>query len=220
MRVTSADFAIDLDRRLVSVRGEEVRLSPKAYAFLQHLVERRPAAVSRKEIYDVLWPDVFVSESNLATIVAEVRRALHDDAKEPRYLRTIFGFGYAFLDGGTTPSDQQVASSLSRLTGDGIDLLLPPGETILGRGMEQLAHHGVVSREHARVNITADAATIEDLGSKNGTFLGGRRVRSVVTMVDGDVVTLGKLRLIFRRIANPCTTLTAGDPAPMSDDER
>jgi FHA domain len=206
MRVTCGDFTIDHDRRQISLAGEDVRLSPKAYAFLQYLVERRPAAVSRKEIYDMLWPKVFVSDSNLATILAEIRRALHDDAKEPRYVRTVFGFGYAFVADGGGPDGKPACC---RLVGDDIDLVLPQGDTILGRGMEQLNRHGVVSREHALLTIAPDTATIEDLGSKNGTFVGGRRVRAATAIVDGDVVTLGKLRLIFRRLANPSTTLTA-----------
>jgi DNA-binding winged helix-turn-helix (wHTH) protein len=206
VRVICGDLTIDLDRRQVSLGRDDVRLSPKAYAFLQYLAERRPAAVSRQEIYDVLWPDVFVSDSNLATIVAEVRRALNDDAKEPRYVRTIFGFGYAFAADGSDPAE---APACCRLAGGDVELLLPLGETILGREMEQLRRHGVVSRAHAAVKIAADTATIEDLDSKNGTFVGGRRIRNATAIVDGDVVTLGKLRLIFRRIANAGTTLTA-----------
>jgi DNA-binding winged helix-turn-helix (wHTH) protein len=205
VRVTCGDLTIDLDRRQVSLAGDDVRLSPKAYAFLQYLAERRPAAVSRQELYDVLWPDVFVSDSNLATIVAEVRRARNDHAQEPRYVRTVFGFGYAFA----ADREPAEAPAICRLIGGDVDLLLPAGETILGRGMEQLRRHGVVSRAHAVVKIAADAATIADLDSKNGTFVGGRRIHSATVIVDGDVVTLGKLRLIFRRIANASTTLTA-----------
>jgi DNA-binding winged helix-turn-helix (wHTH) protein len=206
VRITSGDLTIDFDRRQVSLAGDDVRLSPKAYAFLQCLAERRPAAVSRQEIYDVLWPDVFVSDSNLATIVAEVRRALNDDAREPRYVRTVFGFGYAFAGDGGEPVE---ASACCRLIGGDVDLFLPLGETILGREMEQLRGHCVVSRAHAVMKIAADSATIEDLDSKNGTFVGGRRIRTATAIVDGDVVTLGKLRLIFRRIALASTTLTA-----------
>jgi DNA-binding winged helix-turn-helix (wHTH) protein len=206
VRITSGDLTIDFDRRQVSLAGDDVRLSPKAYAFLQCLAERRPAAVSRQEIYDVLWPDVFVSDSNLATIVAEVRRALNDDAKEPRYVRTVFGFGYAFAGDGGEPAE---AAACCRLIGSDVDLLLPLGETILGREMEQLRGHSVVSRAHAGVKIAADSATIEDLDSKNGTFVGGRRIHNATAIVDGDVVTLGKLRLTFRRIAIASTTLTA-----------
>jgi hypothetical protein len=101
------------------------------------------------------------------------------------------------------------APACCRLVGGDVDLLLPLGETILGREMEQLRRHSVVSRAHAVVKIAADSATIEDLDSKNGTFVGGRRIHNATAIVDGDVVTLGKLRLIFRRIANASTTLTA-----------
>jgi DNA-binding winged helix-turn-helix (wHTH) protein len=206
MRATFGDLAIDSDRREVLMRGAAVRLSPKAYALLRHLIERRPAAVSRRELYDVLWPNLFVSNSNLPTLAAEIRRALEDDAKEPRFIRTLFGFGYAFIAEPLLLVDQP---PVSRLSGDGVDLLLPSGATVLGRAMPQLAHIGLVSREHALVTISAEGATIEDLGSKNGTFVGGRRTHGATAIVDGDVILLGKLRMTFRRLADPATTLTA-----------
>ena len=57
---------------------------------------RRPAAVSKAEIQEHLWPDTFVSEANIPTLVAEIRDAIDDDARQPRFIRTVFGFGYGF----------------------------------------------------------------------------------------------------------------------------
>jgi hypothetical protein len=68
----------------------------KAYEVLLLLVERRPRALWRAQIRDVVWPGVFVSESTLGVVVNSVRQALGDDARQPRFVRTVHGFGYAF----------------------------------------------------------------------------------------------------------------------------
>ena len=52
--------------------------------------------VARERIRDRLWPGTFVSESTLATVVADVRAALDEDPKRPRFLRTVHGVGFAF----------------------------------------------------------------------------------------------------------------------------
>src|SRR5688572_20136796 len=76
-------FQVDFDRRQLFRGGEEVHVSPKALQLLQVLIAARPKALSRDEIHEHLWPNTFVAESNLASIVNELRRALDDDARTP-----------------------------------------------------------------------------------------------------------------------------------------
>ena len=90
------DFELDQERRQLLRSGEPVPLEPKAYELLSLLLERRPRALSRAQIRDVIWPQTFVSESTLAVVVNGIRHALSDDARHPRFVRTIHGFGYAF----------------------------------------------------------------------------------------------------------------------------
>jgi DNA-binding winged helix-turn-helix (wHTH) protein/WD40 repeat protein len=90
------DFELDQERRLLLRSREPVPLEPKAYELLTLLVERRPRALSRAQIRDAIWPSTFVSESTLAVLVNGIRRALADDARQPRFVRTAHGFGYAF----------------------------------------------------------------------------------------------------------------------------
>jgi len=97
MRVTFGDLAIDCERRQLVRGGLEVHLSGKAFALLELLLQRRPNAVKHAEIIRHLWPETFVSPSNLATLVQEIRGALGDDARRPRFVRTIFAYGYAFI---------------------------------------------------------------------------------------------------------------------------
>ncbi len=87
---------LDQERRQLLRSGQPVPLEPKAYELLSLLVERRPRVLSRAQIRDVVWPGVFISESTLNQAVNNIRQALDDDARQPRFVRTAHGFGYAF----------------------------------------------------------------------------------------------------------------------------
>jgi TolB-like protein/Tfp pilus assembly protein PilF len=97
MRLTFGDVTIDCERRQVTRAGEEVHLSAKAFALLELLLRHRPNAVKRQDLFAQIWAGTFVSPSNLATLAQEIREALGDDARRPRFLKTIFGYGYAFI---------------------------------------------------------------------------------------------------------------------------
>src|SRR5262245_7841993 len=105
MSLLFGEFELDGERRQLLRSGRPVSLEPKAYELLTLLADRRPRALSRAQIRDVVWPGVFISESTLNQAVASIRQALDDDAREPRYIRTSHGFGYAFCgqvsNGGT-----------------------------------------------------------------------------------------------------------------------
>jgi Tol biopolymer transport system component/DNA-binding winged helix-turn-helix (wHTH) protein len=96
MSLWFGDFELDPERRLLLRAGEPVPLEPKAYELLSLLVQRRPRALSRAQIRDAVWPHTHVSESTLAVVVTGIRQALGDDARRPRFIRTVHGFGYAF----------------------------------------------------------------------------------------------------------------------------
>jgi serine/threonine protein kinase/DNA-binding winged helix-turn-helix (wHTH) protein len=98
------DFALDEDRRLLLRAGVPLRLEPKAYELLSLLIARQPRALSKDQIHHVLWPGTFVSESALAGLIADLRSALGDDARRPRFIRTVHGFGYAFCGDATLPA--------------------------------------------------------------------------------------------------------------------
>src|SRR5262245_32267525 len=95
MTITFGPFTLDDAARQLCRGADVVHLSPKAFDLLALLIQRRPAAVSKSDIQDTLWPDTFVSESNLAVLIKEIRDALGDDARQPMYIRTVQRFGYA-----------------------------------------------------------------------------------------------------------------------------
>ena len=87
---------LDVDARLLLRAGQQVHLTTKAFDLLRALIERRPRVLPKAEAQALLWPDTHVSEANLPNLLAEVRSALADDARSPRFVRTVHGVGYAF----------------------------------------------------------------------------------------------------------------------------
>lgn len=96
MPLRFGDFVLDESRRQLLRAGEPVRLSPKAFQLLSTLALARPRAMSKVELQEKLWPDTYVTEGNLANLVAELRSALGDDRARSQFIRTLYGFGYAF----------------------------------------------------------------------------------------------------------------------------
>jgi len=211
MPVRFGDFSLDRDRRLLTRGDEPVPLARKAFDFLELLVAERPRALSKEQIRDRVWPKAVVSESTLNGLVGEVRAALVDNPHAPRYIRTVHGFGYAFVAEvsnetvASPPPGPSAAVSPALLTARLLweDRLIPlsPGENVLGRDEDVNVRIDApsVSRRHARITIAAgEPASIEDLASKNGTWLGGRRLEGGPTaLTGGDAVRLGKIELLF-----------------------
>lgn len=96
MAVQFGDVIFDGSRRQLHRAGRPLHVSPKAFQLLGILIDRSPSAVAKTDLQEELWPGTFVTEGNLASLVAELRAALGDDAKNPRYIRTVYGYGYSF----------------------------------------------------------------------------------------------------------------------------
>jgi DNA-binding winged helix-turn-helix (wHTH) protein len=213
MPVRFPPYVLDEERRQLLRRGEVVPLSPKAFQLLCVLASHRPNALSKSELQERLWPGTFVVEKNLANLVSEIRDAIGDDAANPRYIRTVHRFGYAFREPethdvrGSMPRGSEVLFRLHWLGGRAT---LEEGEHLLGRDpdAEICVNSAGVSRHHARIRIAAGRATIEDLGSKNGTFVGDRRVVGRTALGDGDVIGMGSVKLRLGIVQAPGSTRT------------
>jgi Tol biopolymer transport system component/DNA-binding winged helix-turn-helix (wHTH) protein len=88
---------IDLSNLRVTVNGEVRTLEPKSFRLLQFLIENRGRAVPKDEMLSAVWTDTAVTDNALTRAVAQIRKALDDDPKEPRYVETIPTVGYRFL---------------------------------------------------------------------------------------------------------------------------
>ena len=108
------DFTFDHDIRQLVLNTSEVHLSPKAFELLAVLLANRFRAVSKAELQQHLWPSTFVEETNVAGLVAEIRRALRDTASSPMFVRTVYGFGYRFVGDVTIDTCSRSAGTASR----------------------------------------------------------------------------------------------------------
>ena len=198
MGVRFGPFVLDPDTRELSRAGVPVPLSPKAFELLSLLVAHRPKAMAKSDLQERLWPDTFVVEKNLANLVGEIRDALGDDSSNPQFIRTVHRFGYAFRDVASGSPRGNVGVSFLLKWEQGRERI-DEGAHILGRdpNADVFLNQPGVSRRHARLVISAGQATIEDMGSKNGTFVGEHRVEGVRPLQDGDVVGIGSVKLLF-----------------------
>lgn len=210
MRLRFGNCVFDGATREVERAGRAVHLGPKAFRLLELLLESRPKALSKNDLQERIWPDTFVSEANLATLAAEVRRAIGDDSRRARFLRTVYGFGYAF-SGDTLPLDEELPSARHRrmcVIESGREIELVDGENIVGRDEDAAVRLDdlTVSRHHARITTAGDTAVLEDLASKNGTFVEGRRIRKPVKLQTGSHLTFGSVQVKFRRFSPESST--------------
>src|SRR5687768_4626607 len=91
------EFLVSPKRRVLVRDGRELPLIPRYFDLLVLLLERRHEAVHRRDIFDRVWTDVIVSDSALNQAIRTIRRALDDDSREPRYIRTVSRHGYRFV---------------------------------------------------------------------------------------------------------------------------
>jgi len=221
VNVEFGPFTLDDERHELRRGDREVHLSLKAYELLRLLVSEQPRALAKSEIHSRLWPDSYVSDATLTSLVAEVRHALEEPGRQPRFIRTVHGFGYAFdgpaMRSGHEPGTAARAAPLVWLTCGEADVPLHEGENVLGRdgAVSVCLRSTSVSKRHARIVVADEAVTIEDLGSKNGTFVNDTRIDAPVALGDGDEVRLGRERLTFRSVARPGSTATVA-----SEDEK
>lgn len=205
------EFQLNDETRQLLRSDASVHLSPKAFQLLQVLVEAAPRALSKSELQERLWPGTFVVEANLAHLIAEIRRALDDTSRRPRFVRTVHGFGYAF--------QEQIARNIGRpgrslvclLRWDGGRATLLEGEHIVGRdpGADVVLDSGSVSRRHARIRVGPAEVTLDDTGSKNGSFVRTRRVEGAVRLTDGDEIRIGMVTVSVRIMTEAVSTETA-----------
>ena len=208
------DFSVDFGSRQLLRETKEIHLGPKAFELLEALLRTRPRAWSKAQLLERIWPRTAVSESSLTSVVTELRAALGDEARRPRFIRTVYGFGYAFC-GEATEVAEAVRTPRGfrlRLFLEDREIALHEGENILGRLDEGVAwlESPTVSRRHARILVSGGQAALEDLGSKNGTYLRGRRLDSPSPLSDGDEILLGRVRMTFRVLPPVSTRTEAG----------
>lgn len=90
-------FHLDRQERLLLREGATISLTPKAFDLLLALIQRHGRLVEKEELFQVVWPDTIVEESNLSSNIALIRKALGDGTNGERYIETVPKRGYRFV---------------------------------------------------------------------------------------------------------------------------
>lgn len=97
MVYTFATFELDEPRMELRDGGAPIHLEPKNFELLRLLVANADRVVSKNEIFDTVWPGVFVTEASLSGAIKHIRKALGDDGRAQKYIRTVHGTGFRFV---------------------------------------------------------------------------------------------------------------------------
>jgi DNA-binding winged helix-turn-helix (wHTH) protein len=209
MRLRFGPWELDSEQRLLRGDGQVVHVSPKAFDLLCVLAEARPRAVDKQTLSQQVWRDTFVSDGSLAVLVAELRAALKDSARQPSVLRTVPRYGYAFCADATdaTPASPSPAAA-AWLLNRSQRIPIGSGVTIVGRdpGCAAMIDAQSVSRRHARLTATPDGLSVEDLDSKNGTFVNDRQIDGPTPVADDDRVRFGTVQFVVRAASSETAT--------------
>ena len=210
MRISFGEYCLNLAKRQLLRGSDEVRLSPKAFELLSVLIENRARAMSKAELHEHLWHDTYVTDANLSVLIAELRHALDDHPARPAFIRTVRGFGYTFCATASADRGPSTSSRTCWIVFNQQEIALRDGDNIIGRDASAAVRldRPSVSRQHARINVSAGGAVIEDLGSKNGTYLRNSRISGAVPLQDLDEVQVGSARLLVRILSGNEATET------------
>jgi DNA-binding winged helix-turn-helix (wHTH) protein len=204
-------FRLDLATRELRDATAPIALSPKALRLLEILVAASPAVIDKETLIERVWEGAFVSDGGLPVLVSMLREALGDDPKAPRYIRTAHRMGYSFL--GPVEAAESAGETTPHLLyfGEGKMVRLRAGELVVGRGAEADVRidDPSVSREHARLYVTAEGAELEDRGSKNGVWVDGSRLAGRVRLREGQRLRFGNVRATLAVPSDEAPTQTA-----------
>lgn len=97
-KLSSSELTLDRRARRIYLRDQEIILTPKAFSLLEYLMTHPDELVSRERLLDVVWGwDYPVGTRAVDTRIAELRRAIGDDAAKPKFIETLPGQGYRLI---------------------------------------------------------------------------------------------------------------------------
>jgi TolB-like protein len=181
--------------------GRNVHLTPKALALLSFIAERPGEIVTKDQLFGAVWPEVNVGDAALVTCVQELRRALKDDARRPRYIETLHRRGYRFV------GKMAVAPPTAAVDNNGRALALPNRPSIAVLPFANMSDDP--DQEHFADGISEDLIT--DLSrihwlfviARNSTFVYKNRavdVKQVARELGVRYVLEGSVRRAGKRI--------------------
>jgi len=110
-RYSFGEFTLDVPDRRLTRRASPVHLAPKTYDVLVVLIRRAGRLVTKRELLEGVWPDIFVDEGILTVHVAALRKAFGDRKQSPVYIETVSRSGYRFIAAVTHASASDTATT-------------------------------------------------------------------------------------------------------------
>jgi DNA-binding winged helix-turn-helix (wHTH) protein len=131
MRYTFGNYTLDTQRYALTHAGNPLKLQPKVFDLLAYLIQHRDQVVTRQELFDALWPEQFVSEDALEWVIAAARRAIGDNGRAQRVLKTIRSRGYRFValveeHPHALPDDALLTAPARALAAEASPVMTPP----------------------------------------------------------------------------------------------
>ena len=98
--ISQPPFLLNLENRSVKKNGERLKLTQLEYQIMKLFMENSGKALAREEILDAVWGRGFYGEVKIVDVnIRRLRLKIEDDAQEPRYIATVWGFGYKWTLG-------------------------------------------------------------------------------------------------------------------------
>lgn len=209
MTARFACFEIDPERRRLTATGQAVHLTPKAFDLLWLLLEAAPRVVTKRQIHDGLWNGGAVSDATIAGLVKEIRRAIEPFSAGP-VVRTVHRIGFA-IDVPVTTDVPPARAGQHWLVVNDRRLALVDGANVIGRdpAAALTLDQPTLSRRHACIHLRENSAVLEDLGSKNGTWIQGAPVKEPTPLRSGDEFICGRVAFRYVQAATAQPTETS-----------
>ena len=96
-RIMLDDFVLDRANECLWRGSRAIKIRPKAFAVLNHLIGRPGQLVTKEDLLSAVWPETFVGEAVLKVTIRQLRQALEDDSRSPRFIETAHRRGYRFI---------------------------------------------------------------------------------------------------------------------------
>lgn len=197
------DWEVHPNLNRIRRHDQEVHLEPKLMDLLVCLASEPGRVLSPHHLIDLVWHREYVGSSVLSRSIALLRRALGDDARDPRYIETISKRGYRLLS--EVEELREGSSEDGSNPGCGLvigaaEVPLHSGDNVVGsdpHAVIRIDSPGVALR-HAVIHVGDGGAVLEDLGAPGGTRWRGAVVEEAVRLEDGDTIRVGPLLMVFR----------------------
>jgi predicted ATPase/DNA-binding winged helix-turn-helix (wHTH) protein len=167
-------FGLDAENECLWQKGAQIPLPPKPFAVLRYLVEHPGRLITHDELLEALWPETYVQPQVLRTYMLDLRKALGDDAREPRFIQTVPKRGFRFIapiTEGTDSARPQVERRSAMQSRPTVDTVLPTAAT------------SIVNRDAEMASLTAEFA-LAAAGQRQVIFVTGEPGIGKTALVD------------------------------------